>query len=70
MDRHKLIKDVGQIESAIWAKTNSVAMVAWDKVTEPLFGDSGYAQYWQQVKDEDILSSIKKGREILMRIKE
>lgn len=70
MDRHKLIKDVGQIESTIWAKNNSVAYIAWDKVTEPLFGDNGYAEFWQQVKDEDILKSIKLGREILMRIKE
>ncbi len=70
MDRYKLIKDVGQIESAIWSKNNSVAYLAWNKVTEPIFGDNGYAEYWQQAKDEDIIDCIKKGREILMRIKE
>jgi len=69
MNNHEqLVHDVGGIESAIWSSNDSVAYRTWDKATDNIFGPDGYATYWQQAKDEDIIKCIKAGREIIKNI--
>ena len=65
----ELVDIIGNIESEIWNSNDSVAYREWDEATEFIFNPVGYATYWQEVKDEDILKVIPIGRNIIAKIK-
>jgi len=65
----ELTKIVGDIESAIWGSGNNEAYREWDKATDFIFNPiNGYATYWGEAKDEDIIKVIPLGRELVTKL--
>lgn len=66
----ELVEIIGNIESEIWSSNDTVAYREWDKATDFVFNPAnGYAVYWKDASDADILKLIPIGRGIIAKIK-